>query len=461
MTIAGLSLFAPAVMPPLIAKAEEGKAAANKAEANKAEANKAGADKSQADMAIDGPGAEAKKAAERKETREKELAALTRDIQISNDRQQAILREITELDQDRATLNAALIRTAERIHGLESALDASEDRYARLGENEDAVRASLAERRELLAEILGALSRIGRKPPPALAVKPEDALAAVRSAILLGAVVPQVRVEAEALAADLSELTALKRQMAAERDRLAADATRLAEERARLGVLLADKKTRFHARNEALAAEKQKAEELAGKATSLKDLIASLEKEITTARQAAEEAARAAKERKDSLASQRDTSRLTPAVAFADTQGALPLPVHGVPLRKYGEDNSIGGTAQGVSLATRPEARVVAPSDGWVVYAGPFRSYGQLLILNAGDGYHILLAGMQSIDVELGQFVLAGEPVAVMGTTRLASAATFDIGSTQPVLYIEFRKDGKSIDSTPWWAEASTQKVGG
>jgi len=68
---------------------------------------------------------------------------------------------------------------------------------------------------------------------------------------------------------------------------------------------------------------------------------------------------------------------------------------------------------------------------------------------------------MQSIDVELGQFVLAGEPVAVMGTTRLASAATFDIGSTQPVLYIEFRKDGKSIDSTPWWAEASTQKVGG
>ena len=76
---------------------------------------------------------------------------------------------------------------------------------------------------------------------------------------------------------------------------------------------------------------------------------------------------------------------------------------------------------QGLSLATRPGASVLAPADGWVVYAGPFRSYGQVLILNAGDGYHIVLAGMERIDAALGQFVLGGEPVAVMGETRLAS----------------------------------------
>ncbi|MBB4303559.1 septal ring factor EnvC (AmiA/AmiB activator) [Rhodobium orientis] len=402
--------------------------------------------------------------AARKTAREEELAALTRDMEISGDRQETIAREIAELDQDRASLNAALIRTAERVHRLETALAESEERYERLGGNEDEVRLSLSKRRAVLAEVLAALERIGQKPPPALAVRPEDALAAVRSAILLGGVLPELRLEAEALAGDLAELTALKRQMAAERDRLAGDARRLAEERARLGVLLADKKARFRARNEALAAEKKKAEELAAKATSLKDLVAGLEKEIASAREAAEAAARAAREREEKgeeAVADASANRLAPAVAFIKTKGHLSLPARGAVLRRYGDDDGIGGESMGVSVSTRPRARIVAPVDGWVVYGGPFRSYGQLLILNAGDGYHILLAGMETIDVELGQFVLAGEPIAVMGTQRLASAATLDIGSTQPVLYIEFRKDGKAIDSAPWWVDMENQKVDG
>ena len=109
-------------------------------------------------------------------------------------------------------------------------------------------------------------------------------------------------------------------------------------------------------------------------------------------------------------------------------------------------------------IATRPGGQVSSPTDGWVVYAGPFRSYGQLLIINAGDGYHVLLAGMERMDVQLGQFVLAGEPVAVMAEQRLASVGAVDIGATQPVLYIEFRKDGTSIDPAPWWAASNVGK---
>ena len=96
-----------------------------------------------------------------------------------------------------------------------------------------------------------------------------------------------------------------------------------------------------------------------------------------------------------------------------------------------------------------------------MVYAGPFRSYGQVLILNAGDGYHVLLAGMDRTTVEQGQFVLAGEPVAAMGETRVASAATLDLSAPQPVLYVEFRKDGISIDPTPWWVRPEDEKVRG
>ena len=139
----------------------------------------------------------------------------------------------------------------------------------------------------------------------------------------------------------------------------------------------------------------------------------------------------------------------------------MPLPVSGEKLLGFGDPDGLGGKTQGLSLATRPGTAVLAPADGWVVYAGPFRSYGQVLILNAGDDYHIVLAGMERIDAALGQFVLGGEPVGAMGSTRLASIGDIDHTSAQPILYVEFRKDGNSIDSAPWWAAASDAEVNG
>ena len=128
--------------------------------------------------------------ATRKARREEELSALTRDLTLSEDRQAAIAREIRMIERDRKALNAELLRTAQRVTQLEEQLAATEDRLRRLGTNEDAVRASLAERQDVLSEVLAALQRIGQHPPPALAVRPKDALGAVRSALLLNAVMP-------------------------------------------------------------------------------------------------------------------------------------------------------------------------------------------------------------------------------------------------------------------------------
>lgn len=101
---------------------------------------------------------------------------------------------------------------------------------------------------------------------------------------------------------------------------------------------------------------------------------------------------------------------------------------------------------------------MLAPCDGWIVYAGEFRAYGQLLIINGGGGYHLLLAGLSQIDVQLGQFVLMGEPVGVMGAAiKSPPANTQDSG---PILYIELRKDGRSIDPDPWWSEVSRKVQG-
>ncbi|MDN3721670.1 hypothetical protein QW131_27145 [Roseibium salinum] len=181
-------------------------------------------------------------ALERKKQRESELAALSRDIEVSTDRQAAIAREIRALDRDRETLNAKIIGTSDTIKGLETELNNTERRLRSLGENEDAVRLSLLARRDILAEVLAALQRIGKRPPPALAVRPSDALSAVRSAILLNAVMPELKVETEALAADLEELARLKTVIAAEKTACAAMRCDWLRKKSRLELLLSAKK---------------------------------------------------------------------------------------------------------------------------------------------------------------------------------------------------------------------------
>jgi septal ring factor EnvC (AmiA/AmiB activator) len=215
-----------------------------------------------------------------------------------------------------------------------------------------------------------------------------------------------------------------------------------------------------------LDAQRQRAADLAHQVDNLKDLIAKLEQGLDATTRQTRLNARAIEEdaTRPDLAALKDPGRLTPAVAFAANRGHLRLPVNGSRIREFGASDGAGGTQKGLSIATRSGAEITAPCDGWVVYAGPFRSYGQLLILNAGGGYHVLLAGMERISVDLGQFVLTGEPVAVMGAvsgggSQVSTAVT--AGAKQPVLYVEFRKDGTPIDPSPWWAANEGEKVRG
>jgi septal ring factor EnvC (AmiA/AmiB activator) len=387
-----------------------------------------------------------------------ELQEIRRDIELTAERQAEIAAEIAALELDRRSLNDSLLQTASRVQSLEGSLSRSEGRLAGLADQEAEIRRSLVARRDVLADVLAAAQRIGRRPPPALVVRPEDALGAVRSAIVLGAVLPEIQVEAEALAADLQALLDVRVQAEAERDVLKADAVSLREEQERLTLLMDEKRKVGTARAEALAAERARAAELATKARTLEELMSGLEKNLAAARAEREAAAEAARL---SRPAPTDTGRLQPAIAFASAKGLLSLPVRGVTVRDFGEDDGFGSPSPGIAVATRAGARVTAPADGWVVFAGPFRSYGELLILDAGDGYHILLAGLDKIDVEHRQFVLAGEPVGIMGSQRLASAAAPDVTLSQPVLYIEFRKGGASIDPSPWWALSQDRKVRG
>ncbi len=412
-----------------------------------------------------------------------ELEQVRDKIEELNEHREALRDEIAALDKDVTAINRALIEAAKRGQELEGQINKSEERLVELNKTRDTVRASLANRRAVLAEIIGALQRMGRKPPPVLFVRPEDALSSVRSAIMLGAVVPEIRSETQELISDLDVLSQTTQRIEEEKTVLRQRLNALAEDETRLTLLVEEKNGLAQKSLKTLEEEQQRSSELAENAKSLEALIGSLEKEISsaaTAAKAAREAdARRRREAEERLAQARaslrednpaasrakidpktaDNSRTTPAIAFSRAKGALPRPVQGVELHGFDQKTSTEARSPNIALATRPNARVISPADGWVVYAGPFRSYGQLLILNAGDDYHIVLSGMSNIDVAQGRFVLAGEPVGRMGTTRVAAAGAVKLGSTRPVLYVEFRKGGKPVDPAPWWA-AGTEGPG-
>lgn len=389
---------------------------------------------------------------------DKELEA-TRDQQRqSNENEAAIKRDIEQIGADRRKLAQDLIDTAARARDAEARIEATQQRLEPLDAKELTIRRSIEGRRAVIGEVLAALQRIGRRPPPALIASPEDALVAVRTAMVLGAVLPDMRAKVDALAADLTELLNLRKTIVAERDKLKQDVAALDTERTRMSALVEERQKQQAEREQALGAEQAKAAALARQAGDLKDLIAKLEQSLDPAVRDAREAGRA--DKRPALSAYRDPGRLAPSAAFASLRGRVPMPVNGVKLRNFGAPDGSGGTEKGLTVATRAAAQVTAPADGWVVYAGPFRSYGQLLILNVGGGYHVLLAGMDRISVDLGQFVLAGEPVATMGTGSHI-AAILASGSSQPVLYIEFRKDGTPVDPGPWWVAGEGEKVRG
>ncbi|NKK80182.1 murein hydrolase activator EnvC family protein [Rhizobium leguminosarum] len=416
------------------------------------------------------PDPAAELAAKRDQTRA-ELETLSKTINLSTDKVSALQQSIADLEKSTESIRQALIDSAARRKTLEKQILESEKKLADLGVKEDGIRRSLHERRGLLAEVLAALQRMGRNPPPALLVTPDDALASVRSAILLGAVVPGIRKETDKLAADLASLAALQTASAAEKTSLTATMTNGIEEERRMDLLLAenDKLSRSNAAE--LEAERKRSEELAGKATSLEGLVDSMESEIASVRDAAAAARQAEENRKLLTDEQRaqakaladsgvpDKNRIAPAYPFGELKAKLEVPVTGDILRQFGDADGTGHEAMGMTVATNPETVVTAPADGLVVFAGAFRSYGQMIILDAGDGYHLVLSGMDTINTRQGKFVFSGEPLAVMGAKRVASATALALETNRPTLYIEFRKDGKPVDSRPWWTAKDTGKA--
>lgn len=453
------------------------------------------------------------------ENPQRALEQKKQELDANQSKAQTLQSDVTDLDAERERLNARLMETAALIQRSEAQLTSIEGRLSELEAQEKMVRGSLGQRNSQIAQLLGSLQRMGRNPPPVLITKREDALQMVRSAMLLSSAFPELKSQAFTLSERLNDLVRVMTDIRSEGERLKAETERLTEARTRLASLMEAKKVTIADRQTELASVRAASAEITRSVSDLTELIGKLDQAVheKTALGSYEQELRAkapATSPGTDLAAQAVTGaapsgptivipnavvsqpapaaaetpketqvaalqppklkppiveiapsgpgnllgnpgRIKPEVAFASARGRLPLPVHGKRALAFGERTQYGGQSKGLVMETRGGAQVVAPCDGWILYAGEFRSYGQLLIINPGDGYHVLLAGLSQIDVQPGQFVLAAEPVGTMSGAGKASAP-----GNSPVLYIEFRKDGRPIDPDPWWV-AGQQKVQG
>lgn len=382
------------------------------------------------------------------------------EINLSQERIEAIRAEIAALDGDAAQLGAELVAAAERVDLADDDIRLIEERLEELFAQERAIRSRLDGHDRSISNLLASLQRISVSPPPAIIVDPSDALGSARAALLLGAVLPQLQEKAQTVTDDLNELVALKQTVLEEAERLDANLTTLNEERLRIATIIQARQQGLEWLNEDLLREQAEAQALADRATSLEQLIESLNNRIAAVT-AADEATRAANAGEtveildpETLAvAFADTGRTEPAVPIAAARGYLTAPVAGEPTTAYGGADGFGGTAKGLTLATQAGAPVVAPADGWVVFAGPFLNYGQIVILNAGQDYLVVLAGLETVSVERGAFVQMGTPLGAMGEA--------DAGGSDPALYIELREGGTPIDPQGWWTARSEQQESG
>ena len=414
---------------------------------------------------------------------EQELETLERVLGETKARQSEFERKASAVAAEARKLRHDSVAAAARAQIHEAAVSALEEQMDALVATEVEKARWLAERRTQLIKMLAALQRLARHPPVALIALPVPPNDTVRSTMLLRAAVPELEAQARALSGDLEALSRVRAQIARTRDDFETETAKLAGERRRLAALL-DAKTRLVAETRARSrAAQQRAARLGAEARDLRELLMRLaETRRQEARRRGEERDRrprptvrlmppeappaspsaplrpaAAPPRVETpapvaptppAAGPREPSQVASAVPGPD--GWFGLPARGRLVRVFGQNDELGQPSKGVRIRTLEAAQVVTPSAGEVVFAGPFRGLGHLLIIELNRQYHVLLAGMARIDVAVGDRVMAGEPVGTMAVG----------GGAKPALYVELRRNGRPINPLPWLAAGRTREKG-
>ena len=348
----------------------------------------------------------------------RQLKTLEKEIRARDEKRVALEKQAEEIATQRRKLQLNMIFIAEQIRANEDRQIKIHKKLAALLTTQTDLLAALNKDRVSLSQSLAALQRFEKSTPPALAVRPDDALEGIRGALAMAGIVPSLKQKVDEIHARLDELSAIRRQIVNRQQELDMALAKAESDRAKLDTLVAEKQKAETARRQEAASEQKAIKQLAAKAKNLKDLVTKLEK--------------------------RRTRQHNQIKGFSRTKGKLPLPVSGALLSRQETIRRNTETGrEGAYMMIRAQTLVTAPYDAQVLYAGPFRDYGNMLILGVGKDYHLLFAGLSVISVDVGQVILTGEPVGQIIPEPLTN--------TPKTLYMEIRYKGQPQDALSWY----------
>lgn len=365
-------------------------------------------------------------------------------------REEARLRdEAKDREREIAELRQRLIEAADALQGFERDLARVTGDIRKLEREEESIKESLLAQQVNLGEVLAALQMIERTRPPALLVAPDDASQAARLAMLLADVAPQIDARAAALRLSLTRLAEVRASLDLERDKLRKTNEDVLSRRSALAGLLRDKQRENQVVHRLAAAAQSETAALAARASDLREVLSRLDRlarSVTPRLKPPRRAVPAPGLR--TLPARPPAARdiFRPARPFSSARGLLSLPVVGSIVAGFGQSKPEGGKSEGLRIAAADKAIVTAPFEAKVAFARPWARRGNLVVLDVGSGYHIVLMGVGAFLVEEGQSIAAGEPVATMSGGR-------------PELEFEIRKDGAPINPSLWLSKGNS--VGG
>jgi septal ring factor EnvC (AmiA/AmiB activator) len=353
------------------------------------------------------------------QTKEKrQLKNLEKEIRARDEKRVELEKQAEQIATQRRKLQLNMIFIAEQIRANEQRQIMINKKLEGLLTTQSDLLAALNKDRVNLSQSLAALQRFEKSTPPALAVRPDDALEGIRGALAMAGIVPSLKQKVDEIHARLDELSAIRRQIVKRQQELDDALAKAESDRAKLDALVAEKQQAEAVRRQEAANEQAAIKQLAAKAKNLKDLVTKLEN--------------------------RRKKQHNQIKGFSLTRGKLPLPVSGKLLSRPETIRKNTETGrEGAYIVTRAQTLVTAPYDAQVLYAGPFRDYGNMLILGVGKNYHLLFAGLSTISVDVGQVILVGEPVGQIIPDPLTN--------TPKTLYMEIRYNGQPQDALSWY----------
>lgn len=344
---------------------------------------------------------------------------LNKKLEQSKLKAETLEQEVKKIEKELGGTREKLVSIGRSIQDNEKSLQTLENKIEELETEKKQIKDTLQKDRKSMADLILALQRIRRVPPEAMIAKPDAPFRTAQSALLMGDIIPSLYKKADDLKTNLQNLENISADLKAKREKVVSQSKQLAEEQGMLSGLIEKREKLFADTHEDLENEKASAKKISQEARNLADLVTRLDHDRM----------------------KRKPTREVVSIPSGNAR----LPISGILRTRYDEPDNFGAPSKGVSIEGREGALVVAPMGGVVRFAGHFKNYGNIVIIEHQKGYHSLVAGLEKIDTVVGQSVSAGEALGQLHRAETPGG--------KPALYYELRLNGRPVNPATKFAD--------